>query len=60
MDMDNDIGLLEELKDEMRTFAGWDRLIKLIVALKGIEYDGQPGVCWSVNDYGKGKGTIIA
>lgn len=60
MDMDNDIGLLEELKDEMRTFAGWDRLVNLIVALKGIEYDGQPGVCWGVNDYGKGKGTIIA
>ena len=60
MDMDNDIGLLEELKDEMRTFAGWDRLVNLIVALKGIEYDGHPGVCWGVNDYGKGKGTIIA
>lgn len=60
MDMDNDIGLLEELKDEMKTFAGRDRLINLIVALKNIEYDGQPGVCWSVNDYGKGKGTIIA
>lgn len=60
MDMDNDIGLLEELKDEMKTFAGRDRLINLIVALKNIEYDGQPGVCWGVNDYGKGKGTIIA
>lgn len=60
MDMDNDIGLLEELKDEMKTFAGRDRLINLIVALKNIEYDGQPGVYWGVNDYGKGKGTIIA
>ena len=59
-DIDSDIASLENLVDGMITFAGWDRLTSLIHALKNIEYDGRPGVCWGVHDYGKGKGPIIA
>lgn len=59
-DMDSDISTLENIKDELGTFAARNRLVDLIIGLKNIEYDGQPGVCWGVNDYGQGKGTIIA
>ena len=59
-DLDSDISSLENLVEGMITFAGWDRLTNLISDLKNLKYDGAPGVCWGVNDYGKGKGPIIA
>lgn len=59
-DLDSDISTLENIKDNLGTFAAQSRLIDLILSLKNIEYDGRPGVVWGKNDYGQGKGSIIA
>lgn len=59
-DLDSDISTLENIKDNLGTFAAQSRLTDLILALKNIEYDGRPGVAWGKNDYGQGKGSIIA
>ena len=59
-DLDSDISTLEDAKENLFTFAALSRLSELIAGLKGIEYDGRPGVVWGKGDYGQNKGTIIS
>lgn len=59
-DMDSDIAMLEELKDQFQTFAARERIINLIIDLKNIEHNGEKATQWRVGDFGSGKGPIIA
>ena len=59
-DMDSDIAMLEELKDQFQTFAARERIINLIIDLKNIEHNGEKSTQWRVGDFGSGKGPIIA
>lgn len=59
-DMDSDIAMLEELKDQFQTFAARERIINLIIDLKNIEHNGAKDTRWKVGDFGSGKGSIIA
>ena len=59
-DMDSDIAMLEELKDQFQTFAARERIINLIIDLKNIEHNGAKDTRWKVGDFGSGKGPIIA
>lgn len=59
-DMDSDIAMLEELKDQFQTFAARERIINLIIDLKNIEHNGAKNTQWKVSDFGSGKGPIIA
>ena len=59
-DMDSDIAMLEELKDQFQTFAARERIINLIIDLKNLEHIGAKNTQWKVDDFGSGKGPIIA
>ena len=59
-DVDQDVAILEEIKDQLKTYAAWERVIHLKVALENLKYDGAPGVVWKKNDWGQNKGPIIS